>query len=44
MPRLSKYQKKVQEAIYRFVVVPFLFVIGVYMVSVTISSLAGLGG
>ena len=41
MSRPSKYESKVQEAVFKFIVVPFLFVIGLLIVSEVISQQIG---
>lgn len=41
MPRPTKYESKVQEAAFKFIVVPLLFVLGIYIVSVFISDQIG---
>ena len=41
MPRLTKYERKVQETVFKFIVVPLLFVLGIYIVSDFISKEIG---
>lgn len=41
MPRKSKYEQKVEEVIFKFIVVPFVFIIGLLIVSEIISQQIG---
>ncbi|MBN2331289.1 MAG: hypothetical protein JXC85_05740 [Candidatus Aenigmarchaeota archaeon] len=41
MPRHTKYESKVQEAVFTFIVVPLVFIFGILIVSEVISSQIG---
>ena len=41
MPRLTKYESKIQEVIFKFLIVPFIFVLGIYLISDFISHQIG---